>query len=690
MVYTQARLDEALSAFRECKKFLERRGLKTTNLESHLRRKYELRRPPTSTASAPRSRLWAIRDDDSDEEFDPSNDRKARRNIASEPRPAKVQQKHKLSLSGDDSSSSRNRRRKPKGTTWAQGRRQGRSMIVTFKFTKTENLEVLKDLLALKGRGATVMPHEEEINVFNVNSLDSGFTPCSPSAPKGNLLSSEKNQRPAGTIVDPSVGLATPRSSISSIDGLQTNGQTSFIDLSGFADEPTRGLRNRVIPVNLKPPPKKRRSCLTCKEEGNKCSLIKSHPDFAGPCDACEAASLPCRTNEDDEPRMGPVTRMAAESENKKRLAEENENRSGKRRSTGNGNSSSFFSKDEYRDIDRSILRKKDKEEDIINLTNRSHSSGKAGSAESNFKSSLYPLNTGLASSPFDFSNPPDSGCHSFLFTSPIPKSSDLSMGNTLDTAISLSDSTSPPTLPLTPNAVPAFDADPTIRITTSWAHPIGFQHQPKQTGLPCHFCDDFRYGFFGLGSTDVEVAWDHDAKSYLELSAGNVARGHEPTRMCVICSLERLRIRFCGCNAKGKRNAGEIKSNHRLVEVSAWRVNTQNWMKQLQMSKTDSAYSPKPTLPPCHLCWMPAVYKCTTTQGTSKTLQPLQGPELGGCGCGLRVCEPCKKNVDGAGGTWERSKVLGKFGRADAEFLFKNGLLERAWEDYLGGVGLL
>ena len=690
MVYTQARLDEALSAFRECKKYFERRGLKTANLESHLGRKYDFRKPPPETVFTPRPALWAGRDDDSDGEFDPSYGRKKRKSAASEPRLVRLQQKRRLSASGDESARGENKRRKPKGTTWAQGRRLGRSMIETFKFTKTENLEVLKDLLASRGRGSAKMPYEEAVNVFNANNLDSGFASSSMSDPMGDLLTGKNPERLAGTVIDPSVGLATPRGSIGGIEALQSNAQGSSINTADVAEEPTRDLRNRTVPVNLTSSPKRLRSCLTCKEDRLECSLIKSSPDYACACDACKDAGSPCRINEEDEPRMGPVDRMLAESEKKKRSIEEHDDRGGKRRNVGKGNIGSIFSKEVILDVGKSMLtrKKKDKEEDKFNNIHRLHNHGKAILAGNNPRNSLLPLDTGPPNSSFNFSKPADRDTG--YYSSPnntASKFPDINMGNTLDTAISLSDTSSPPTSPITGSR---FDADYTTTIVTNWAHPVSFQHQPKSTGLPCHFCDDFRYGLFGLGTLTVEVAWDHGAKSYIEISGGHTGAGREASRMCAICALERLRIRFCGHGCSGKRTGDDMASKHQLREMPAWRGGTRAWMTQLQMKRMDPGYSGRPALPPCHLCLKPATARCGRVQERNTALQPLKDAELGRQGCGLRLCEPCRDKVEGAGGRWVKGEILGKFERADAEFLFAGGLLERAWGDYLGSVGLL
>ena len=883
MVYTQARLDEALLAFRESKKYLKRRGLDTANLESHLGRKYELRKPPPPVAFRPRPALWAVgNDNDSDEEFEPASSRtkKKKKNVVSESKPARIH-KRKLSVSGDDSGSSKHKRRhKSKGTTWAQGRRTGRSQKVTFKFSQSKNLRVLKELVDLHGPGA-MLPLEEHVNVFNANNLDSGF-----------LASS------SGSVVNALLGRATPRKAIDSIEPLTSN------DSAGSIQQSTRDLRNRSVKLDS-PSVKKLSSCIRCLEQGEQCSLLESHPDYLGRCDACMAGGtdceinvdaeptfakqryschmcldpvepcplhesnsdylgscdasvagdIDCKINEDDEPRtglatltdvpiqdldncvvsdessssstdqrqtclmciemgeecsllkshpdytgpcwvcelgdtecyitendnprlssrnlhnraeadglqnpcggrryscltcleqgrrcsllissekylgpcdvceeddtdckihedgqprMGPVTGMLFGRAIKRYMEDDDDGievgpRYGKRarRNSGNVDSILKYEEDPNSGIGKSMLKKKAKERENLTLINKLKDTANTGFVGGNTPA----LDTKLASSTDKVSSVPDSGYQISGFNNlSTPKCFDINMGNTLDTAIALTDSAPPSPslfLPESPAAA-QFDPDETEIISTSWAHPIDFRSQPRATGIPCHFCEDYRYGFLGLGRLRVEVVWDPTAKHYIEISGGHVGKGLDPTRMCTACSFERLRIRFCGHGhdgAKGNGRAASAESeqsnksmhNHQLVEVPSWRAlvrtGRNSWISQLQITKSSPEYSTKPYLPTCHLCCLPAMYRCCTVQHRNMALQPLTEGEEGRQTCGLRVCEKCKTNIEVADGTWCESEVLGVYKRADAEFLFPGSLLERVVEPYLESVGLV
>lgn len=66
------------------------------------------------------------------------------------------------------------------------------------------------------------MSLEEHINIFNANSLDPGFVPSS-----------------SGSVINPLLGLATPRQSIDNIEPFTSNDSAASIQQS------TRDLRNR-------------------------------------------------------------------------------------------------------------------------------------------------------------------------------------------------------------------------------------------------------------------------------------------------------------------------------------------------------------------------------------------------------------------------------------------------------------
>ncbi|KAL3452827.1 hypothetical protein BJX65DRAFT_264891 [Aspergillus insuetus] len=85
-----------------------------------------------------------------------------------------------------------------------------------------------------------------------------------------------------------------------------------------------------------------------------------------------------------------------------------------------------------------------------------------------------------------------------------------------------------------------------TLEISTSFVHPIAFNHLPNEDGSdPCHFCSDFAFGIVGLGRRTVEVVDLGDGR-YDELRNGHSQTGHQATRMCSNCVQRRLRVVKC------------------------------------------------------------------------------------------------------------------------------------------------
>jgi hypothetical protein len=85
-----------------------------------------------------------------------------------------------------------------------------------------------------------------------------------------------------------------------------------------------------------------------------------------------------------------------------------------------------------------------------------------------------------------------------------------------------------------------------TLEISTSFVHPIAFNHLPNEDGSdPCHFCSDFAFGIVGLGRRMVEVVDLGDGR-YDERRNGHSQTGHQATRMCSNCVQRRLRVGKC------------------------------------------------------------------------------------------------------------------------------------------------
>ncbi len=112
-----------------------------------------------------------------------------------------------------------------------------------------------------------------------------------------------------------------------------------------------------------------------------------------------------------------------------------------------------------------------------------------------------------------------------------------------------------------------------TRTIKTKFAHPITFNYDPPEDGsLPCHFCDQAGYGIMGLEEKRVEVIDWKDGQGYVELEGGNVGvLGAEPSRMCFDCTAGRTRV--FGCKSHDIQpmeltHGGGLGLNSRLHEL--------------------------------------------------------------------------------------------------------------------------
>ncbi|GAD96197.1 C6 zinc finger domain protein [Paecilomyces variotii No. 5] len=218
----------------------------------------------------------------------------------------------------------------------------------------------------------------------------------------------------------------------------------------------------------------------------------------------------------------------------------------------------------------------------------------------------------------------------------------------------------------------------PTTRmITTSFAHPIDFAYEPPSDGTkPCHWCHDFRYGILGLGTLNVEVIDYHDGNGYIEIEGGHVGQGHDPSRMCIICALERLHIMNCSGHTISPLKASDEKTfNYDAAYESL-----------LQESGVDG-YAKTSTLW-CMLCPRPAFHGCVTVQSVDKFQESIDPSEPSAKGCGLLLCSDCASLLRKMGPglepvVSENKNTLGEDGvRADAVFLLPGNDL---WRFYSG-----
>ncbi|KAK5278927.1 hypothetical protein LTR16_008134 [Cryomyces antarcticus] len=162
--------------------------------------------------------------------------------------------------------------------------------------------------------------------------------------------------------------------------------------------------------------------------------------------------------------------------------------------------------------------------------------------------------------------------------------------------------------------------------IRTSLAHPIAFNHDPPDDGsAPCHFCSGPQYGIMGLGFRDVEVVEPANGKGYEEVCGGHRGEGQEASRICVLCTMQRVRICMC------------IRHEVRPLEhVSPENMDFVTAFESLMSGSEET----KDTW--CSICPSLAFYECCSPQEVDAFGQPLDPTSAEPAGCGLLLCETC------------------------------------------------
>jgi hypothetical protein len=200
-----------------------------------------------------------------------------------------------------------------------------------------------------------------------------------------------------------------------------------------------------------------------------------------------------------------------------------------------------------------------------------------------------------------------------------------------------------------------------TRTIQTAFAHPVNLAYEPPCDGRnPCHWCSNFAYGIVGLGQRTVEVAGMEDGE-YLEVDGGHVGDGHPPSRMCVACAHQRVRIMRC--------------SAHRVVPLPDYNIDDFDFDAAYRsLVSAPGREAPEKGNPWCSLCPNPAFFGCGAAQPS------------GAVGCGLLLCERCTVLTRGYKGDLGRVVSRNKkedpdFGcRADVDFVLAGSELEQMY----------
>ncbi|KAL2834619.1 hypothetical protein BJY01DRAFT_224287 [Aspergillus pseudoustus] len=187
-----------------------------------------------------------------------------------------------------------------------------------------------------------------------------------------------------------------------------------------------------------------------------------------------------------------------------------------------------------------------------------------------------------------------------------------------------------------------------TLEISTSFAHPITFNHIPNEDGSdPCHFCSDFAYGIVGLGKRVVEVVDLGDGR-YDEIRNGHSQDGRQPSRVCSNCVQRRLRVVKC--------------SSHHALPLQG--VSPESFDFRAAYDSLIPVVGQKRSAknPWCSLCPTPAFFQCR---------------------CGLMLCEECEIIERALGGDLSRVVAMIQTNdedgtRADVEFILPGSQLEK------------
>ena len=211
-----------------------------------------------------------------------------------------------------------------------------------------------------------------------------------------------------------------------------------------------------------------------------------------------------------------------------------------------------------------------------------------------------------------------------------------------------------------------------TKTIVTKLAHPVIFNYQPADhESTPCHWCEDLVYGLLGLGEVQVEVLDHNDGQGYFEVKDGHTAKGYPPSRMCDICTLQRIMVAAC--------------RRHELEPIEG--VDPKDFDFGIVTDYMMPGRASSAPFQWCSVCPSPAFYRCYKKMDLCLIEEEVNEGFWGGNGCGLLLCDYCALNlVDRHDGNLEAlidwmkaERADDRFAlRADVEFLQSGGEILR------------
>ncbi|CAG8957737.1 hypothetical protein HYFRA_00000074 [Hymenoscyphus fraxineus] len=230
--------------------------------------------------------------------------------------------------------------------------------------------------------------------------------------------------------------------------------------------------------------------------------------------------------------------------------------------------------------------------------------------------------------------------------------------------------------------------------ISTAFAHPIKFNHEPPKDGSdPCLFCKSPYFGLWGYGVNEVEVVPYGGSKGNIEVSGGHVAEQGTNSKMCSSCTYYRVRITTC--------------LTHKIVPIENYDQRSfsaeelEKSLKAMNAGNSKEEGSLAMNTKWCSICTSVAEYQCSAPHRfSSKSFAKNPAAKLADTadpdfiGCGLYLCGKCHNTLDSierSKSSTEQRKIVdillkvrkdqlykypGDEIRADSEFLLEKGVM--------------